>query len=246
MVKTKISEIPRITYQADMMDELKAAHVLMGIGAPEAAADDVSAGVDGVPAAAAEESRCGAGDEESRPSFKADEINIPPWTLIIPKLEDNTNLLQLHDDQVVGVRLPADLDSVSASTAAMLVPVLGGTMSLLKKLQKEVAGYDEDEDDDEEEDVGNQHEMNQEEGEQREENKHINSFHKEDVIVLSDDDDDDEEEKAGKVYSKPLLMKMKVDDLRHLAVKLRLKNSSWDSKEKLVDRIAKALGVCNE
>ncbi|KAM5581863.1 hypothetical protein ABKV19_010883 [Rosa sericea] len=197
MVKTKISEIPRITYQADMMDELKAAHVLMGIGAPEAAADDVSAGVDGVPAAAAEESRCGAGDEESRPSFKADEINIPPWTLIIPKLEDNTNLLQLHDDQVVGVRLPADLDSVSASTAAMLVPVLGGTMSLLKKkLQKEVAGYDEDEDDDEEEDVGNQHEMNQEEGEQREENKHINSFHKEDVIVLSDDDDDDEEEKA--------------------------------------------------
>ncbi|XP_061988721.1 uncharacterized protein LOC133707167 isoform X2 [Rosa rugosa] len=189
MVKTKVSEIPKITYQSDMMDELKAAHVLMGIGAPEAAADGVPA------AAAAEESRCGGGHEESRPSSKADEINIPPWTLIIPKLEDHNNLLQLHDDQVVGVRLPADLDSVSASTAAMLVPVLGGTMSLLKKkLQKEVAGYDEDEDEEEERDVGNQHEMNQEEGEQREENKHINSFHKEDVIVLSDDDD--EEEKA--------------------------------------------------
>ncbi|PRQ54131.1 putative transcription regulator SAP family [Rosa chinensis] len=237
MVKTEVSEIPKITYQADMMDELKAAHVLMGIGAPEAAADGVPA------AAAAEESRCGGGDEESRPSSKADEINIPPWTLIIPKLEDHTNLLQLPDDQVVGVRLPADLDSVSAATAVMLVPVLGRTMSLLKKkLQKEVAGYDEDDDDDnEEKDVGNQHEMNQEEGEQRKENKH-----KEDVIVLSDDDEDDEKEKAGKVYSKPLLMKMKVDDLRHLAVKLRLKNSSWDSKEKLVDRIAKALGVCNE
>lgn len=40
--------------------------------------------------------------------------SIPLWTLIVPKLEEDSSLLQLpHDDQVVGVRLPADLDSVS-------------------------------------------------------------------------------------------------------------------------------------
>ncbi|KAL6213050.1 hypothetical protein ACLB2K_012498 [Fragaria x ananassa] len=111
-----------------------------------------------------EASRCGGGNEESRPS-------------------------------------------VGASTAAMLLQKFGSTMRILKrKLQKNVAGYDDDEDEeddvDEEDGVKQQkvlvQEKNKEGGEQRDENKHIKGLHKENVdnivIVLSDEEEEEEEE----------------------------------------------------